>query len=101
MLLKHKNIKLAVLYKITKVCFFTSTKDCTPLSNSFVVYKMNYLGCAESYLGKTECTLYKRVAEHAWEFDDSTIKKHLNNCDNYHHIRDLKLKRIPHEHHMG
>ena len=87
---KDKNIKLAVQYQTTKVFFFTSTNDRKPLlSNSGVVYKMTCSGCAETYVGKTECTLYKRTAEHEWESKDSVINQHLNNCENYHHIRDL------------
>ena len=46
-------------------------------------------GCAETYVGKTECTLHKRTAEHAWESKDSAINQHLNNCADYHHIRGL------------
>ena len=85
-----KHIKLIVKYKTTKVCFFTPTKDRTPLlSNSFVVYKINCPGCAESYIGKTECTLYKRTSEHAWKSKDSAVNSHLNSCHNYDHIKDL------------
>ena len=87
---EDKNIKLVVQYQTTKICFFTSTKDRTPLlSNSCVVYKMTCPGCAETYVGKTECTLHKRTAEHAWESKDSAINQHLNNCADYHHIRGL------------
>ena len=83
---KDKSIKLAVEYQTTKICFFTSTKDRTPLlSNSCVVYKMTCPSCAETYVGKTECTLHKRTTEHACESKDSAINQHLNNCADYHH----------------
>ena len=88
--IKDKNVKLVVKYKTTKMCFFTSTKDRTPLlSNSFVVYKINCPGCAETYIGKTECTLYKRTSEHGWISNDSAVKIHLNSCHGYDHIKDI------------
>ena len=73
-----------------KNMFFHITKDCTPLlSNLCAVYKMTCPRCAETYVGKSECTLHKRTTEHAWESKDSAINQHLNNCADYHHIRGL------------
>ena len=59
------------LYKSTKLAFFTSNKDKTPLlSNSGVIYNFSCPGCKSSYIGKTENTLHNRTKEHAWNQKD-------------------------------
>ena len=83
-------VKFNVQLKTTKLSFYASTKDrLNKLSNSYAVYHFNCPGCHETYIGKTQCTLYKRTLEHAHEQKDSAIYKHLMHCHGYHHIMDL------------
>ena len=46
-------------------------------------------GCHATYIGETQCTLYKRTLEHGHEQKDSAIYKHLMCCHGYQHIMDL------------
>ena len=94
---KEKIVKFNVQYKTTKLCFFTSTKDRTPLlSNSSVVYKFKCPGCSKMYIGETQCTLYKRTVQHAHEQKTSAIYKHLECCHGYEHIKSIhSLDNIP------
>ena len=87
---KDKYIKFNIQFKTTKLAFYTSTKDrISKLSNSYVVYHFGCPGCHETYVGETQCTLYKRTLEHAHEQKDSAIYKHLSCCHGYQHIKDL------------
>ena len=87
---KEVKVKFVTQLKTTKLSFFTSNKDQIPfLSNSSLVYRYMCPGCSKSYIGKTECTLYKRSQQHGWEQKDSAIFQHFNNCPGYEHIRDM------------
>ena len=88
-ILKEK-VKINVLFKSTKVSFFTSNKDKIPLlSNSMVVYQYSCPGCSEKYIGKTESTLFNRTKQHAWIQKDSAIYRHFNKCEGFLHIKGL------------
>ena len=79
------NVKFMQTYKTTKLQYFTSTKDRIPqLSQSSVIYKITCPGCKASYIGSTECTLFKRTAQHAWESKDSAVYNHIAHCETYH-----------------
>ena len=60
----------------------TNMKDkLNMLSRSNVVYQFSCPGCASSYIGKTDRTLFERTKEHVTRAD-SAIKGHLDNCLN-------------------
>ena len=84
-----EKIKFRVRYNTTKLCYFTNTKDPTPILNkSNVVYEFSCPGCRSKYIGKTDRTLYERTLEHSHK-KDSAIFCHLENCNNFQHILDL------------
>ena len=63
---KEQPMNFIVLYDVTKIDFFLSTKDKMPtLNQSFAVYKFVCPGCSAYYIGKTEKTLFERNVEHA------------------------------------
>lgn len=75
------------MYDITKLEFFTNTKDATPLpSKSNVIYQFSCPGCNTQYIGKTERPLYERTLEHAWSDKNSAIRKHIDTCNGVAHI---------------
>ena len=79
---KEKNVKFNIFFQSTKISFFTSNKDRTPLlSSSSVIYQYNCAGCGASYVGKTENTLFNRTKEHGWKQKDSAIHQHLDTCE--------------------
>ena len=87
-------VKFVTHCKITKISFFTTTKDKTPsLSQSPVVYKFTCPGCSCNYTGKTEQTLHERTHEHVYpnkkSNEKSAIYEHLSTCPHYSHIVDL------------
>ena len=64
---KEQSITFKVLYDVTKIDFFCSTKDKMPtLNQSFVVYEFVCPGCNADYVGKNGRTLFERNVEHAW-----------------------------------
>ena len=76
------NVDIRIKEKTTKLCFFTSTKDKTPLlSQSNVVYEFICPGCNSSCIGKTNKTLLVRTQEHALTDKEIAIYKHLRYCD--------------------
>ena len=85
-----EKVKINVLFKSTKISFFTSNKDKIPLlSNSMVVYEYSCPGCSERYIGKTESTMFNRTKQHAWTQKDSAIYKHFNKCEGWAHIKGV------------
>ena len=63
---KEQSITFKVLYDVTKIDFFCSTKDKMPtLNQSFVVYEFVCPGCNADYVGKNGRTLFERNVEHA------------------------------------
>ena len=79
-----KDVKYNVQLKTTKLSMFNSNKDKIPfLSKSKLVYEYQCPGCASTYIGKTESTLFRRTREHAWSQKDSAIYKHFANCQHY------------------
>ena len=76
---------------MTKLSFYTSTKDRTPkLSNSGVVYEFQCPGCtAAKYVGETQATLFRRTLQHAHQQKDSAIQKHLSSCQGYEHMKNI------------
>ena len=81
---QEKTIKFEVLFQTTKISFFTSNKDRIPkLSNSGVIYQYSCPGCAKSYIGKTDNTLFNRTKQHGWSQKDSAIRKHFLECDGW------------------
>ena len=79
---KEQSVNFRVLYEVTKIDFFCSTKGEMPtLNQSFAVYEFVGPGCSVNYVGKTERTLFKRNVEHAWSDKDSAVNIHLNECN--------------------
>jgi len=59
---------------ILKVCYFTNTKDRTPLtSKSIVVYRFCCPGCSAEYIGKTDRNLHERCLEHTTTKDSAIL----------------------------
>ena len=78
---REKKVVFKVFLETTKLAFFTSNKDKTPfLSSSGVVYEYSCPGCAKSYVGKTNNTLFNRTSQHGWTQKDSSIFKHFGTC---------------------
>ena len=78
---KEKNVIFKVFLQTTKVAFYTSNKDRTPLlSSSYVIYEYSCPGCAHTYVGKTKNTLFNRTHQHGWSQKDSSVKKHFDKC---------------------
>ena len=76
-----------VHFQATKLAFFTSNKDKTPfLSCSGLVYSFSCPGCAKSYIGKTDSTLFNRTKQHGWTDKDSAISKHFRACQGWEEI---------------
>ena len=85
-----ERVRINVFFKSTKISFFTSNKDKTPLlGNSFVVYEYTCPGCSDKYIGKTESTLFNRTKQHAWTQKDSAVFKHFDQCEGWAHIKGL------------
>ena len=78
---REKKVVFKVFLETTKLAFFTSNKDKIPfLSSSGVVYEYSCPGCAKSYVGKTNNTLFNRTSQHGWTQKDSSIFKHFGTC---------------------
>ena len=87
---RDKTVKFEVSFQSTKVAFFTSNKDRIPkLSNSSVIYQYTCPGCAKSYVGKTENTLFNRTKQHGWSQKDSAVCKHFDECSAWKEVVDL------------
>ena len=87
-----KEVKVAfkIHFQATKLSFYTSNKDKTPLlSNSGLVYRFKCPGCAETYIGKTESTLFNRSKQHGWTDKKSAVYKHLEECPHWNEIVDM------------
>ena len=90
LLRKDKKIVFRIQFQTTKLSFFSSNKDKTPLlSDSNVIYQFSCPACCSSYIGKTESTLFNRTREHAWTDQKSAINKHFNTCPAWKHITGL------------
>ena len=87
---RDKTVKFEVMLQSTKVSFFTSNKDRVPkLSNSGVIYEYTCPGCAKTYIGKTDNTLFNRTKQHGWSQKDSAINKHFHECNGWKHLVDV------------
>ena len=79
-----------IQFQATKLSFYTSNKDRVPLlSNSCLVYRYTCPGCAETYIGKTESTLFNRSKQHGWTDKQSAINKHFDSCHHWNEIVDM------------
>lgn len=82
-----EKVRINVTFKTKKISFLTSNKDKVPImSNSFVVYQYECPACSETYVGKTESTLFNRTMEHAWTQKDSAIYQHFHECEGWKHM---------------
>ena len=87
---RDKTVKFEIFFQTTKISFFTSNKDQIPkLSNSGVIYRYTCPGCAKSYIGKTDNTLFNRTKQHGWVQKDSAIRKHFHSCEGWREIVGL------------
>ena len=92
---KDHPILFRLLYDVTKLEFFCSTKDRTPkLNESFVAYEFICPGCNDNYVGKTGRTLHERCVEQVWNDKDSIVFNHLNECIGVQHMFEI-VKLIP------
>ena len=82
----NKKFNLVCRYSVTKISFFTNTKDkLNKLSKSNVVQQFSCPSCESSYIGKTELKLFERTKEHL-TCASSAIKRHLDTCLNVKHL---------------
>ena len=87
---KDINVEFRIHFQSTKLSFFTSNKDKTPLlSSSCLVYQFSCPGCMKSYIGKTESTLFNRTKEHGWLDKQSAINRHFHQCRSWKDIVGL------------
>ena len=57
-----EKVNFVCRYSVTKILFFTNTKDkLNKLSKSNVVYQFSLSVCESSYIGKTERALFERT----------------------------------------
>ena len=93
---RDKPVIFKLSHDVTKMERFCNTKDQTPeLCRSFVVYKFTCPGCSDSYVGKTERTLFERTQEHGWSDKNSAIFKHISECDKVHFLQSLLSFDLP------
>ena len=86
----EKKVRINTIFTTMKISYFTSMKDRIPfLNQSSVVYNFECPGCSKCYVGKTDCTLFKRSEQHGWKQKDSSVYKHLDECHEYQYIKTL------------
>ena len=98
---KDINVEFRIHFQSTKLSFFTSNKDKTPLlSSSCLVYQFSCPGCMKSYIGKTESTLFNRTKVHGWLDKQSAINRHFHQCQPWKDIvgNAISNKRSAREH---
>ena len=58
----NQKVNFICRYSVTKILFFTNTKDkLNKLSKSNVVYQFSLSVCESPYIGKTERTVFERT----------------------------------------
>ena len=83
--LKQK-VSIRVVFTTSKLSKFCSAKDQIPdAQKNGIIYRIKCPGCGESYVGKTECCLDKRLEEHA-RLTPQPMHQHLTSCADYQHI---------------
>ena len=86
--LKEK-ISIRIVFTTNKLSRFCGVKDQLPdAQKNGVIYQVRCPGCGESYVGKTECCLDKRLEEHA-RLIPQPMHQHLQSCTEYQHIVGL------------
>ena len=86
--LKEK-ISIRIVFTTNKLSRFCGVKDQLPDGQkNGVIYQVRCPGCGESYIGKTECCLDKRLEEHA-RLIPQPMHQHLQSCTEYQHIVGL------------
>ena len=87
---KDIRVIFVVTYHITKLSFYTNTKDrIDKLAHSYIVYKFCCLGCFKTYIGKKERTFLERINEHDIKYKNSVVYNHIDNCDGVNYLIDL------------
>ena len=86
--LKEK-VSIKIIFTTNKLSRFCGVKDHIPdAQKNGVIYRIRCPGCGESYVGKTECCLDKRLEEHA-RLATQPMHQHLQTCTDYQHIVGL------------
>ena len=86
--LKEK-VSIRIVFTTNKLSRFCGVKDHIPdAQKNGVIYRIRCPGCGESYVGKTECCLDKRLEEHA-RLAPQPMHQHLQTCTDYQHIVGL------------
>ena len=81
-----ENVKIRVIFTTNKISKFCSVKDRIPdAQKNGIIYRIKCPGCGDSYIGKTECCLDKRLDEHA-KMSTQPMHQHLSNCVAFQHI---------------
>ena len=81
-----KKVSIRVVFTTNKLSRFCSVKDHIPdAQKNGIIYRIKCPGCGESYVGKTECCLDKRLEEHARK-TPQPMHQHLKSCEEYQHI---------------
>ena len=83
---KDEKVKIVLQYEITKLPYFTNTKDKFSLINQLsVVYKFVCPGCSSSYIEKSKRIFWEITEEHAYKNNNHKeqrdIYKHLLTCE--------------------
>ena len=86
--LKEK-VNIRVVFTTNKLSKFCGVKDHIPdAQKNGIVYHVQCPGCGESYVGKTDCCLDKRLEEHA-TLGHQPMHKHFTSCADFQHIVGL------------
>ena len=81
-----KKVSIRVVFTTNKLSKFCGVKDHIPdAQKNGIIYHIRCPGCGESYVGKTECCLDKRLEEHA-RLAPQPMHQHLKSCAEYQHI---------------
>ena len=84
-----ERVSIRIVFTTKKLSLFCGVKDHIPdAQKNGVIYRIRCPGCGESYVGKTECCLDKRLDEHA-RLETQPMHQHLRTCTDYQHIVGL------------
>ena len=79
-------VKFVVIYDTKKISYFLPKIEKIPNSScSNIVYEFTCLGCNSSFISKTE----RNLAIHTQIHKDSSISKHLSECEHANYILNL------------
>ena len=76
-----ENVNIVVKYRTNKSSIFCSTKDKISWNqNTNIIYIIQYPGCQNHYVGKTDRNLITRLSEHEKK-EDQPMFQHIRSFD--------------------